>query len=239
MDATNQPASIFAKPNQPRTPSLLFDLDGTLVDSVYEHVTSWRDALAAAGIRVPTWKIHRSIGMSGKLFLPALLREHGRKTTSRQIEALEKKRAALFTKKISGIAVLPGAKDIIKVLHRIRTPWALATSGDRNQVSKLTRGLAISREVPVITGDDIATAKPAPDAFVLAAEKLGASPEDCIVVGDSPWDHLAARRMKAMSVGVLSGGYSESELLHSGASRVYEDPGDLLMHLEELGIQTR
>jgi HAD superfamily hydrolase (TIGR01509 family) len=216
----------------------LFDLDGTLVDSVYEHVTAWRDALGNAGIRVPNWRIHRSIGMSGRLFLPVLLRELGRDISSKQIKELDKDRAAIFEEKMGGIRLLPGTNEMLKALQRTGAPWAIATSGDRNQVAKLTREIAIPSGTPVITGDDISTAKPAPDCFVVAARKLRAQPQNCIVVGDSAWDHLAARRMKAMSVGLLSGGYSESELVHSGACRVYDDPGDLLMHLEEMGMET-
>jgi HAD superfamily hydrolase (TIGR01509 family) len=224
--------------SQKKTPGpvILFDLDGTLVDSVYEHVTAWRDALGNAGICVPNCRIHRSIGMSGKLFLPVLLRELGRDISPKQIKTLDKERAAIFAEKIAGIRPLPGANDLLKTLQRMRVPWAIATSGDRDQVTKLTREVAIPRGIPIISGDDISTAKPAPDCFVVAARKSGAQPQNCIVVGDSAWDHLAARRMKAMSVGLLSGGPSESELVHAGACRVYNDPSDLLFHLEELGF---
>jgi HAD superfamily hydrolase (TIGR01509 family) len=225
--------------NKTPTAAVLFDLDGTLIDSVYEHVTAWREALGSEGILVPNWRIHRSIGMSGKLFLPILLRELGRDISQRQITRLEKDRAAIFAKKMPGIRLLPGANELLKAVKYLQAPWAIATSGDRNQVAKLTHDLAIPRGTPVITGDDISTAKPAPDCFVIAAKKLGAGPQDCIVVGDSAWDHLAARRMKAMSVGLLSGGYSELELIHAGACRVYDDPADMLVHLEELGFETQ
>ena len=220
------------------SPALLFDLDGTLVDSVYEHVTSWREALAEFGIRMSTWKIHRRIGMSGKLFLPTLLRELGRKMSPARVKSLEKLRAKLFRQKIPGIEPLPGAEDLLKFLQQAQVRWALATSGERDQTERLIRNLGIPKNAPIVTGDDISTAKPAPDTFVAAAEKLSVSAADCIVIGDSPWDHLAARRMKALSVGLLCGGYAHSELVEAGACRVYDDPADLLMHIEDLGIQT-
>jgi HAD superfamily hydrolase (TIGR01509 family) len=219
-------------------PPILFDLDGTLIDSVYEHVTAWREALERNNIRVASWKLHRRIGMSGKLFFPILLRELGHSLSPSRVRSLEKLRSSLFHKKIPGIALLPGANDLLKFLQASGVRWALATSGDRKQVDRLTRDLAIPGSVPIVTADHIATAKPAPDSFVVAAEKLGVSPSECIVIGDSPWDHLAARRMKALSIGFLSGGYSDDELSQSGACRIYDDPADLLLHVEDLGIQT-
>ena len=219
-------------------PPLLLDLDGTLVDSVYEHVMAWREALEESEIRLPNWKIHRRIGMSGKLFLPTLLRELGQKTTKAEIQSIEKIRAAIFRKKIPEIRMQPGAKDLLQFFENIGAPWAIATSGERWQVDQLLKGFDIPSQVPIITGEDVPIAKPAPDAFVTAAQRLGVSPHDSIVIGDSPWDLLAAQRMKALGVGLLCGGYAESELERAGAYRVYEDPADLLNHIEELGIQT-
>ena len=219
-------------------PPLLLDLDGTLIDSVYEHVMAWREALEDAEIRLPNWKIHRRIGMSGRLFLPALLRELGKKIDPAEIRSIEKVRSSIFRRKIPEIRVLPGAKDLLQYFDKAGARWALATSGERSQVEQLLKNFEIPSHVPIITGDDVATAKPAPDSFVLAAQRLGVAPHDSIVIGDSPWDLLAAQRMKALGVGLLCGGYAESELERAGAYRVYEDPGDLLTHIEELGIQT-
>src|SRR2546423_7228402 len=219
-------------------PPLLLDLDGTLVDSVYEHVMAWREALEEVEIRLPHWKIHRRIGMSGRLFLPTLLRELGQRTDKEEIEFIEKTRQSIFNKKIPEIRLLPGAKDLLQFFTKIGARWALATSGDRRQVGELLRNLDIPPDVPVITGEDVEVAKPAPDSFVVAVQQLGVSADQSVVIGDSPWDLLAAQRMKALGVGLLSGGYAESELERAGAYRVYQDPGDLLAHIEELGIQT-
>src|SRR6202035_3924233 len=105
-------------------PPLLLDLDGTLVDSVYEHVMAWREALEDAEIRLPNWKIHRRIGMSGKLFLPTLLRELGEKTDKEEIQSIEKVRSSIFRKKIPEIRMQPGAKDLLQYFERICARWA-------------------------------------------------------------------------------------------------------------------
>jgi HAD superfamily hydrolase (TIGR01509 family) len=235
----NSGIRVVPKPSVAQAlPPILLDLDGTLVDSVYEHVLAWREALEDAEIRLPNWKIHRRIGMSGRLFLPALLRELGQKTDKAEIQSIEKVPSVIFGKKISEIRILPGAKELLAFFAKIGIRWALATSGERSQVDQLLRGLNIPSAVPVITRDDVKTAKPTPDSFVLAAQRLGVSAHESIVIGDSPWDLLAAQRMKALGVGLLCGGYSETELERAGAYRVYEDPADLLTHIEELGIQT-
>lgn len=230
---------VVRKPDAAHSiPPLLLDLDGTLVDSVYEHVVAWREALEDAEIRLPNWKIHRRIGMSGKLFLPALLRELGKNIDKAEIQSIERVRSGIFKKKIPEIRIHAGAKELLEYFERIGALWAIATSGERVQVEQLLKNFDIPSTVPVITGDDVATAKPAPDSFVVAAQRLGVSPLESIVIGDSPWDLLAAQRMKALGVGLLCGGYADSELERAGAYRVYEDPADLLEHIEELGIQT-
>jgi HAD superfamily hydrolase (TIGR01509 family) len=229
---------VVPKPGATQSISpLLLDLDGTLVDSVYEHVMAWREALEDAEIRLPNWKIHRRIGMSGKLFLPTLLRELGKSIDKAEMQSIERVRNGIFKKKIPEIRVHAGAKDLLAYFDKIGARWAIATSGDRAQVEQLLKNFDIPSAVPVITGDDVPVAKPAPDSFVVAAQRLGVSPLESIVIGDSPWDLLAAQRMKALSVGLLCGGYADSDLERAGAYRVYEDPADLLKHIEELGIQ--
>jgi HAD superfamily hydrolase (TIGR01509 family) len=220
-----------------RIPPLLLDLDGTLVDSVYEHIMAWREALEDAEIRLPHWKIHRRIGMSGRLFLPTLLRELGKHIDKAEIQSIERIRANIFRKRIPEIRIQPGSKELLEYFAKVGARWAVVTSGDRSQVDQLLRNFDIPSGVPVITGDDVAAAKPAPDTFVLAAQRLEVAPHDSIVIGDSPWDLLAAQRMKSLGVGLLCGGYAQSELERAGAYRVYDDPGDLLLHIEELGIQ--
>jgi HAD superfamily hydrolase (TIGR01549 family) len=220
-----------------RLPAVLFDLDGTLIDSVYEHVTAWSNALRRHGIVLPKWKVHRRIGMSGKTFIRELLREV--KASSRvrpSIDVLEQKHDAEFGKAVDRLELLPGANELLKHLSRRGVRWAIATTGSQKQTKRLLRGLDVPSSVPVITGDDVTHTKPSPDVFVVAAERLGVSIRDSIVVGDSVWDLLAAGRKSALGVGMLSGGYGQEELERAGAFRVYADPADMLVHIEQLGI---
>lgn len=215
-------------------PAILFDLDGTLIDSVYEHVTAWSRALRSAGIVLPTWKIHRHIGMSGSSFVKELVREMSPKRRNPDIDELEKKHDAEFRK--MRLEVLPGAQRLLQHLEQLKIRWAIATTSSKQQTAQLLKSLKIPKHVPVVNGDDVKNAKPSPDIFVKAAEELGVPIGDCIVIGDSIWDVLAAGRKSALGVGLLSGGYGQEELERAGAFRVYADPADLLVHIEDLGI---
>ncbi len=217
-------------------PAVLFDLDGTLIDSNYHHVSAWSRALSDAGIPIPMWKIHRRIGMSGKSFLQELLREMSKTKRTRDLESLEKKHDALFRREIPRLNPLPGANELLKHLAQQRIRIAIATTGGREQTSRLLRQIKVPKQMAIVTGDDAEKAKPSPDIFVAAAEKLGTPINECIVVGDSAWDLLAAGRKSALGVGVLSGGYGEEELERAGAFRVYADAADMLQHLEQLGL---
>ena len=105
---------------------------------------------------------------------------------------------------------MPGARDLLRHLSEINLPWTIATSGGRTQMDKLIKDLGLPRSLPIVTGDDVKNAKPAPDIFLAAAQKLNVAVGDCIIVGDSPWDLLAGRRMKALGVGLLCGGYARN-----------------------------
>jgi HAD superfamily hydrolase (TIGR01549 family) len=221
---------------QTTDPAILFDLDGTLVDTAYEHVLAWSAALRTTNLVVPNWKIHRRIGMSGRALVGQLMRDLGRERFKVRIEALEKRHDAAFNQIVSGIRPLSGARELLDHLIGLRVPWAIATTGGEKQTRRLLRTLRIPAKTIVVTGDEVAKAKPSPDVFVLAAQRLNVPIDHCIVVGDSVWDMLAAGRRRALAVGVLSGGYSQEGLEQSGAFRVYADPGDLLEHIEDLGI---
>ena len=218
--------------------AFLFDLDGTLVDSVYQHVLSWHEALAGAGIALSIWRIHRRIGMSGGLFANALLREMGRPMSSDLMNRLRQAHAESFSRLVGSITPLPGARELLACLTENRVAWAIATSGRMQTAAPLIEKLGVDpARVPVVTRDQVRYAKPDPDLFETAAERLGVDILDAVVVGDSVWDLLAARRARALGVGVLSGGYGEGELVQAGAYRVYQDPADLLVHLDEVGVR--
>ncbi|MGA2657662.1 MAG: HAD family hydrolase [Verrucomicrobiota bacterium] len=225
------------EPKTRTTPAFLFDLDGTLVDSVYQHVLAWREALEKAGIELAVWRIHRRIGMSGGLFVNALLRETRRQVSAQQVAQVQKLHAAAYRRMVPQVRPLPGARELLRYLSRAGVPWAVATSGRRITAQPALKLLGIPHDVPVITRDDVEHAKPDPDLFLAAAGRLGVEISASIVVGDSVWDLLAARRACALGVGLLSGGYGQDELERAGAYRVYQDPADLLRHLDEVGVR--
>ena len=217
--------------------AFLFDLDGTLVDSVYQHVLAWREALEAAGIELAVWRIHRRIGMSGGLFVNALLRETGHQLTEVEVSDLQRLHGEAYLRQIKQVRPLPGARELLSRLSQANIPWAIATSGRIENARPALEVLGISDEVPVITRDQVRYAKPDPDLFLAAAARLRVEISASVVVGDSVWDLLAARRARALGVGLLSGGYGPDELERAGAYRVYQDPADLLQHLDEVGIR--
>ena len=219
-------------------PAFLFDLDGTLVDSVYQHVLAWREALERSGIELAVWRIHRRIGMSGGLLVNALLRETGHPVTSEQAEQLPRFHAEAYGRMVTQVRPLPGASELLSCLTKNGVPWAIATSGQMESARRTLKVLGIGPEAPVITRDQVQRAKPDPDLFIAAAKRLETDIATSIVVGDSVWDLLAAKRARALGVGLLSGGYGQTELEQAGAYRVYQDPLDLLEHLDEVGIRT-
>ena len=219
------------------TPAFLFDLDGTLVDSVYQHVLAWRAALEGAGIELSVWRIHRRIGMSGGLLVNALLRETGATITAEQVANVQRLHAEEYARQVAQVRPLSGARELLAYLADRGVPWTIATSGRIESARPALDVLGVDASVPVVTRDQVEHAKPDPDLFLAAAERLGVAIEDSIVVGDSVWDLLAARRARALGVGLLSGGYGNDELQSAGAYRVYEDPADLLRHLDEVGVR--
>lgn len=221
----------------PKGPAFLFDLDGTLVDSVYQHVLAWQEALEESGIEIAVWRLHRRIGMSGGLFINALFRETGRKIDKAQAKKLSDRHAIAYSRLSSKVRPLPGARALLEYLTKNNVPWAIATSGLIQSAGPIIKTLGVPEGVPIITRDLVEHAKPDPDLFLAAAQKVGVDIQDSVVVGDSVWDLLAAQRARALGVGLLSGGYGLGELQSAGAYRVYADPADLLNHLDEVGVR--
>ena len=217
-------------------PVFVFDLDGTLVDSVYHHVFAWREALEAEGISLSFWRIHRKVGMSGGLLANQLLRETGVEISAAVVERLKERHAAAYKARAGTIRPLPGAIELLSWLSVRKIPWDIATSGHREATEPAFAALGIDIDkTPIVTGNQVKYAKPDPDLFIAASERLGAAAETAVVLGDSIWDMLAAKRCKALGVGLLSGGYGSRELQDAGAIRVYEDPADVLRHIDEIG----
>ncbi|HEX3677172.1 MAG TPA: HAD family hydrolase [Sphingomicrobium sp.] len=220
--------------------AFLFDLDGTLVDSVYNHVRAWHVALRENGLDLSVWRIHRKIGMSGGLFTTQLERELGRPIDEATLERLRRRHAELFRELSADVPPLPGAIELIQELTKQNHPWAIATSGRMRTAQTNLLSLGLDPEsATVVTRDEVHYAKPDPDLFVEAARRLGTSTQGSYVIGDSIWDMYAAARCGALGIGLLSGGYGADELERAGAMRVFEDPADMLLHLDELAPRTR
>jgi len=221
---------------KPSSTAFLFDLDGTLVDSVYQHVLAWQEALESEGIFLSVWRIHRKIGMSGGLMTNILLRESGFDIDAARGERLRQRHAAAYNARSKAIRPLPGAREIVAYLTDAKIPWAIATSGRMETAGPVLDTLGVDRsKVPIVTRDEVRYAKPDPDLFLAAAHKLDVPIEDSTVVGDSVWDMLAARRARALGIGLLSGGYAHEELERASAYRVFDDPADMLEHIDEIG----
>jgi HAD superfamily hydrolase (TIGR01549 family) len=216
--------------------ALIFDLDGTLVDTVYAHVFAWQRALAEADLPIDGWRIHRRIGMSGGLFTRAVARELGRPLTAAEVEAIQARHGQLFRELLPERRPLPDAAEMLAGLRALGVPHGIATSGRRPEIDASLEALGIGDETVVIERGNVERAKPEPDLFLACADRLGVQPEECYVVGDAVWDLLAARRARMLSIGLLSGGYGEDELISAGAFRVYRDTKELHDSLDELGV---
>ena len=216
--------------------ALIFDLDGTLVDTVYAHVFAWQRALLDFGSPIDGWRIHRRIGMSGGLFVRAVNREIGRELSDDEADSLQRRHGEIFREILPERRPLPGAIDLLVALRAAGIVHGIATSGRRPEINLSLEALGVPEDTIVVERGDVLRAKPEPDLFLACKERLGVEVGDCYVVGDAVWDLLAARRAGMLSVGLQTGGYGEDELRAAGAFRVYRDAADLHESLDELGI---
>lgn len=216
--------------------AMVLDLDGTLVDSVYLHVRAWALALQDADLHVPSWRIHRRIGMAGTLLARVLLDEEGEQVSDDLLERLDNGHGRHYDELRPHARPLPDAARLIGTLRSLNAPWAIATSSSPSEQGDILSQLGITDSDTVVSDADAGLSKPDPELFRAAIDKLGVDPGDTVVVGDSPWDMLAAKRAGAMAVGVRTGGFSAGELHASGAVRVYTGPDQVRIHLPEFGL---
>jgi HAD superfamily hydrolase (TIGR01509 family) len=215
--------------------AMIFDLDSTLIDTVYAHVFAWQRALAESGLPIEGWRIHRRIGMSGGLFTRAVARELGRELAGAEVEVLRERHGELFGQMLPDPRPLPGALDLLQALQNEGIPFGIATSGQRPDINRSLEILGIGPEV-VVECPQVPQPKPAAELLLSCQQRMRVRREDCCVVGDAVWDLLGARRAGIASVGLLSGGYGAEELSRAGAFRVYRDPLELLESLDEVGV---
>ena len=204
-----------------RPDAVLFDIDGTLVDSNYLHVHAWSDAFAEVGHPVPSWRIHRAIGRDSTGLLEALLGEDDAERLGERATEVHGRRYAELADRLR---VLPGVHDLLDALSAAGIAVVLATSAPPEELEKLRAVLDIEPDLTAVTdADDVETAKPAPDIVGVALERAGTPADRAVFVGDTVWDVAAAKRAGVPCVGLRSGGVGEAELTDAGAVAVYDD----------------
>lgn len=212
-----------------RERGVLLDIDGTLVDSNYEHVRAWYRAFRDSGMVIPQAWIHRSLGMGGDKLVPHLL---GCGADDPRIKALGSAHDRIFTAHfIDDIQPLPGVQEFID--HALRSGYRIALASSAGP-AELDRYIALlhleGRLAATVSKGDVSESKPAPDIFAGALERLGIARERCLAVGDSVWDVEAAAGAGVATVGLSTGGFDAAELRGAGAVAVYDDLPDLLRH---------
>jgi HAD superfamily hydrolase (TIGR01509 family) len=216
--------------------ALIFDLDGTLIDTNYAHVLAWQKAFAVDGFTVPASSIHGKIGLGGTILAGAVGLELGRHISPDQAEDLDTRHGNIMKELLYKAEPLPGAIKLLQHLSEMGVPYGIATSGRRADAEEPLRALKLSSDIVVVCKSDVERAKPDPDLILACQQRLDVAPKDCFVVGDTVWDMLAARRSGMLGVGLLTGGIGMAELTEAGAYRVYRDPAELDGRRYELSL---
>jgi HAD superfamily hydrolase (TIGR01509 family) len=215
------------------SPAVLFDIDGTLVDSNYLHVHAWTRAFHDAGIPADAWRIHRSIGMDGSTLVEKLS-QGADDDTQQQLKDLHSQYYKEFAPLLR---VLPGARDILDRVASMGLQVVLATSAPEDELAILRDVLDRENVVSEVTSSgDVDTAKPDPDIVQIALARAGVGADRAVFVGDTVWDAEASTRAGVTSIGLLSGGVSRAEQMDSGARVVFSDTLDLTEHIGDSPI---
>jgi HAD superfamily hydrolase (TIGR01509 family) len=216
-----------------RPPAVLFDVDGTLVDSNYLHVHAWRRAFTETGLPVESWRLHHSIGMDGTT-LVRTLSDDAPDSVQHQLKDLHDQ---YYRETTHLLTLLPGARELLARVAGLGLQVVLATSAPEDELAIL-RGLLDSEDLisEVTSSEDVDTAKPEPDIVRVALDRAGVDAGRAVFVGDAVWDAEAARRAKVPSIGLRSGGVAQCELEKAGAAMVFDNPQHLLENLDSTRI---
>ncbi|KQR99550.1 HAD family hydrolase [Williamsia sp. Leaf354] len=214
--------------SEPR--AALFDIDGTLVDSVYTHVAAWREAFAESDLTVPHWEIHRRIGKDGALLVSELIEVSTGDAGSDDLESrLSDAHDRAYAERSSQLTVLPGARELVREAKRLGMRVVLATSAPDHELAVLRELLGVDDLVDAITsGADVDTAKPDSTIVGIALDRAGVRAADAVMIGDATWDFVAASDRGVPGIGVLTGGVGRGELLQAGAGAVYRDAAEVV-----------
>lgn len=214
--------------------AVLFDIDGTLVDSNYLHVDSWNRTFADLDVDIDTWRIHRGIGLDSAMLLDELLGDRVDELGDRAKE----RHSAHYAESIERLRPIRGGRELLERLAADGVRVVLATSAPGDELENLLRVLDVEGSLHAVTSsEDVETAKPEPDVIRTALEKAGVPAERAVMVGDARWDGIAAERAGVAFIGVLTGGISAAELREVGAVAVYDSVADLLDHLDDAPIR--
>ncbi|WP_052665481.1 HAD family hydrolase [Nitriliruptor alkaliphilus] len=204
----------------------LLDLDGTLVDSVYHHVVAWQDALREAGYNVAAARIHAGIGMGSDRLLPWLLGRHV--DDADELSAAHEER---FLARGEDLRPTRGARELLADLRAREVPFVIATSAGEAEREILLGVLGEDGDLPLAGAGEGIDSKPAPDILLAACAELAITPEQAMLVGDAPWDAVAAERAGIRAIGVRCGGFGDAILREAGCRRIVDDPAELIGQL--------
>jgi HAD superfamily hydrolase (TIGR01509 family) len=222
----------------PAPKAILFDLDGTLVDTVHLRIDAWTEALRRHGVAVDRERLAAMIGSDGRRLAREMSREAGREFDEAEAKVVDDLSGAIFDRLNAVPVPLPGATDLLSALESSHLTFAIATSSLPGQVMASVRSLALPAEPPIVDGSHVAHAKPAPDLLLAAAAQLGVAPAGCWYVGDSTWDMIASAAAGMTGVGVTTGAAGSEALTAAGALVTIEDLTALLAELRRRGVPT-
>jgi HAD superfamily hydrolase (TIGR01509 family) len=212
----------------------ILDIDGTLVDTNYQHALAWYRAFREHDIVLPVWRIHRHIGMGGDQMISALTDEDTERKQGDDIRASEKER---YFELIDEVSVMRSARELIESLKQRGHTVVLASSAKEDEVERYL-DLLDARELADdwTTSADVEATKPEPDLVQAALDKAGADPSDAVMVGDTPWDVKAAGKADVGTIAVLTGGFAPEELKDAGAVAVFESVAELHEKLDDTAL---
>ncbi len=223
----------MSRRKRPAVAAVLFDIDGTLVDSNYLHVAAWTRAFAEIGLPVDAWRIHRSIGMDGTSLVATLAPGADEDTRAHAKEL----HSGYYEETVSLLRPLPGARELLEAVEKLGVQPVLATSAPEDELAILRDVLDCDHLVSAMTSSaDVDTAKPHPDIINVALDRAGVDASHAVFVGDAVWDVEACKRAGVVTIALLSGGVSKCELENAGAHQVFDDALHLCQHLDDTPV---
>ena len=204
----------------PRPEAILFDLDGTLVDTVQTRIDAWQEALEDAGFPTISEELAPMIGLDGRRLAREIAALHGRPIDEARSEEIDRESGEIYERRNRAPSPLPGVAAVVAAIERAGIQWAIATSSRKDQVKTSVDALGLAREPTIIDASHVEHAKPEPDLLLYAAKELGVKPERCWYIGDSTWDMVSAVAAGMIAIGVDVGSAVGGDALRSAGAAV-------------------